>query len=220
MTEVLAALKDVSTAELERIVEARKKQETDAEKAKREAYEKNKNNLVYALCHFGIQLNDELLEFKQKAFNELRKFYEEMKAYGDVKEANKGNFSIKSADGKYMIKYSRQAIGSFDERANLAEQKLREFLAETVKKREKAIYELVMGLLERNKLSGDFDSNNIQKLYKLEDKFDHPLWKESIKLFKESFNETGTNYYARFFAQDSTGKFKNIDLNFSSLNVD
>ena len=59
---------------------------------------------------------------------EMNDFYNQMQEYGDVSTGNKGNFSIKSADGRKRVDFKKQTISAFDERAALADHKLKNFL--------------------------------------------------------------------------------------------
>lgn len=217
--ETPKTLDQYSVEELKKLIADKEEEERKEKERKRKLYEDRKYKLVDYLLEDAKEVQTEVKDFKQTCFNLLREFYESMKQYGDVAEANKGNFSIKNANGDKKVEFCRQVISSFDERANIAEIKLKEFLLDFVKKKDQPIYELVMSLLERNSVTGDFDSRNIQKLYKIEDKFTDPRWKEAISLFKESFQESGTNFYVRFYEMDSTGKWQTIQLNFSAIDV-
>lgn len=204
--------------QLEAILEARKKQAQNAEKAKRRAYEKRRNDLVEMLVDEAAVLNIVIGEFKGKAFKTLGNFYNAMQEYGDVRDGNKGNFTIKNEKGDRIITFRHQIIKGFDERATLAEKKLKEFLETTVKVKSRDVYDLVTSLLERNS-QGDYDIGLINRLYAIEDKFDHPAWKESIALFKQSYNETNTANYINFYTVDSNGNKQAINLQFASAKI-
>jgi hypothetical protein len=139
-----------------------------------------------------------------------------MLEYGDIRKGkdNKGSFEIKNEQFKIVV--ASQVKKSFDERSILAEEKLKEFLLIFVKKKNRSIYNLVMALLERNSITGDFDITNINRLYKMENDFDDPNWVEAIKLFKESFNATGTTIYVRFYERNANNGWGLINLNFSN----
>ena len=119
---------------------------------------------------------------------------------------------------QYKIEFSSQVNKCFDERAELAEVKLKEFLATFVKKKDKPAYELVMALLERNDKTGDFDINLINRLYKMRDRFDNPLWIEALDMFQESYCPYGTAQYIKFSSKnpDNNG-WDAILLDFAKL---
>ncbi len=202
--------------ELLAIAEQKEKEEAAAKRAE---YENQKHNIVDNLISGAYVIHQELSAFKHDAFTILRGFYKTMKEYADLKDTNKGSFRIKNADGTKMVEFSRQVTSGFDERAVAAEEMLKDFLSDFVKKKDKAIYELVIGLLDRNRATGELDIKNINKLYRMEDKFDDQRWKKAIALFKESYQESSTSFYVRFYENDGTGKPQAIQLNFSAINV-
>lgn len=211
-------LSEFTDEQLEAIIEARKKQAQNAEKAKRRAYENRRNKLTEELVDDASVLSLMIADFKSKAFASLGDFYNAMQEYGDLKEGNKGGFTIKNDNGDRIITFRHQTNKGFDERATLAEKKLKEFLETTVKVKAREVYELVTSLLERNS-QGDYDIGLINRLYTIEDKFDHPLWVEAIKLFKESYNETNTANYVNFYIVDADGNKQTVNLQFSSAKV-
>lgn len=215
--QAAANLTALSTRELEKALEARKAKETAEHEARRNEYEAEKAALISNLGNTALITAEALKEFKANAMDNVRNFRAKLLEYGQLRkgEANKGNFEIKNDD--FKITFSSQVRKCFDERSELAEEKLKSFLGSFVKKRDKDLHDLVLSLLERNPKSGDLDISNIQRLYKLEDRFDNDDWREAIRLFKESYNPEGTAYYVRFFQRDEDNAWKLINLNFSSL---
>lgn len=215
--QAAANLNALTTRDLEKALAARKAQENAEREAKRSEYETEKDALITALGATALSTADTLKEFKHKAMDDVRGFRAKLLEYGQLRkgEANKGNFEIKN--DSYKVTFSSQVRKCFDERSELAEEKLKKFLGSFVKKRDKDLHDLVLSLLERNPKSGDLDISNIQRLYKLEDRFDNDDWREAIRLFKESYNPEGTAYYVRFFTKDEDNAWQLINLNFSSL---
>lgn len=215
--QAAANLIALSTRELEKALEARKAKETAERDARRNEYETEKAALISKLGNTALITAEALKDFKANAMDNVRNFRTKLLEYGQLRkgEANKGNFEIKNDD--FKITFSSQVRKCFDERSELAEEKLKSFLGSFVKKRDKDLHDLVLSLLERNPKSGDLDISNIQRLYKLEDRFDNDDWREAIRLFKESYNPEGTAYYVRFFQRDEDNAWKLINLNFSSL---
>ena len=90
-------------------------------------------------------------------------------------------------------------VKGFDERADLAAERLIDYLKRYMKQSEKGaddpMYQMAMTLLERNK-AGDLDYKSISKLYELEDKFDSE-YAEIMRLFKEAnvVQKNAINYY-------------------------
>lgn len=215
--QAAANLTALSTRDLEKALAQRKAQENAEREARRSEYETEKDELINTLGTTAIATADTLRTFKQSAMENVRGFRAKLLEYGQLRkgEANKGNFEIKN--DSFKITFSSQVRKCFDERSELAEEKLKKFLGSFVKKRDKDLHDLVLSLLERNPKSGDLDISNIQRLYKLEDRFDNDDWREAIRLFKESYNPDGTAYYVRFFNKDEQNGWQLINLNFASI---
>ncbi len=210
-------LSQLSTEQLEALLREKKKAQEEELAAKRKAYETDRDKLINFLGHHAIQCVRSIQTLKDAAMNQLPAFRGRMLQYGDLRrgENNKGSFEIKN--DRFKIVFSSQINKRFDERAQLAEARLKKFLETTVKKRDKEIYQLVSSLLERNDKTGDYDIDLINRLYKLEDKFDNEDWREAIRMFKEAYNPTGTAQYVRFFRMLENGSWEPIVLDFAKL---
>jgi hypothetical protein len=215
-TKKETATAEMTTEQLEQLLNDRKQQEREAAAAARAEYEAIRNKNINTLAIHAVNLSKALAEFKASSAYALESFKNMMLEYGDIRKGkdNKGSFEIKNEQFKIVV--ASQVKKSFDERSILAEEKLKEFLLIFVKKKNRSIYNLVMALLERNSITGDFDITNINRLYKMENDFDDPNWVEAIKLFKESFNATGTTIYVRFYERNANNGWGLINLNFSN----
>lgn len=202
-------------AELERRQAAKK----DAEKKAKEDYEAKRDTLVRELLQGAIDLNSEMAFFKNFAVNELEKFYTEAKQYGDVRSNSKGGFSLRSADGNYKVMLERNTKAEYDERADMAEALLREFLTAMVKKRDQQAYNIITALLQRGK-DGRFNPAAVAALLKMEDDFNDERWNKAMKLFKESHNNILIAMNVSFYRKNSMGKDISIPLTFASLPVE
>lgn len=207
----------LSTEELEKALAEKKQAEKAAAEEQRKQYEGEKENIINSLGKKAEGISSQLNEFKVICFTDIEGFRQKMLAYGDIKNGknNKGNFEIKNDN--YKIIYSSQPKQEFDERSELAEEKLKKFLSSFVRKRDKQLYELIMSMLERNSKTGALDISNINRLYKMEDKFDDQDWRDALRLFKESYNITGTNIYVRVYKHNDRNGWDLINLNFSSI---
>jgi len=211
------ALADISYEELEELLNEKKAFATKQAQDKRSKYEQRREALLIDLCQFAIGLRGQMLDLKLEAFSDMAKFRLEMLAYGEIRggENNKGSFELKN--DLYKIKYTSQVNKCFDERAELAEEKLKKFLSSFVKKNDKSAYDLIVTLLERNK-TGDFDFDLINRLYKMKDRFQNPLWVEALEMFMESYSPNGTAQYIQFFTKNATNNsWEAVVLDFAKL---
>lgn len=202
-------------AELDRRQEAKKRQ---AIKAK-EKYEGDRDELVKKMCGSALYIHQIMREFKTESIHKLDDFHAIAKAYGDIRSTSKGGFSLRSSDGEYKISYDRNTMVEYDERADLAEAQLRDFLAHMVKKKDSRAYEIITALLERGK-SGKFNPIAINSLLKMEDKFNDPRWVKAMQLFKESHDVLLISYSVSFYTKDAeTGKDEIVRLSLPSIPI-
>lgn len=212
---------DIDELTLEQIEELaekkRKKMKADLEKG-RIKYEEDKDHLIHQQILVARHINASLMEFKKGASEALSKFYHRMMEYGGVKKGNKGSFQIETSDDNMRIVYSRNVTFGFDERGDIAAEKIKMWVETMVKKKDKDFYNFVISLLDKSKQDG-YDPRNIHKLYKFENKFDHQLYQEGIALFKEAYKEMSSTYYIRYFEKDKEGKWQSIQLNWSAIEI-
>lgn len=213
-------LSELSPQELQAALkEANKKARENRDKQQKQ-YEKEREELILELMEDAIAVGRLMQHLKSKSMERLTAFRGKMLEYGQLRkgEANKGTFEIKT--GRYKIQFTNHEIKGFDERATMAEAKLKLFLANTVKKRDLQLHDLILSLISRNHKSGDFDIALINRLYQMEDRFDDANWKEAIKLFKESFVANKTAQYVRFFVRKGEGdQWEAINLDFAKISA-
>ncbi|NDG53898.1 MAG: DUF3164 family protein, partial [Flavobacteriia bacterium] len=107
--------------------------------------------------------------------------------YGKIRSNSKGGFSVTDKNDTMRVTRRRDTEPVWDERSGKAVELIKEFLGDAIKKRDIKMYEILMSFLERN-ANGDLEYGRVMDLYKHEDKFDDPRWKEGLKLIKESFS--------------------------------
>jgi len=165
--------------------------------AKRESYEAIRNQFVHDVQEKVEGVEAEVTGFKKWLDEETAAFTQVMREYGAVKSESQQSYTITSGDFKLEVKFNK--VKGFDERADLAAERLVDYLKRYMEQSEKGVedpmYQMAMTLLERNK-TGDLDYKSISKLYELEDKFDEE-YAEIMRLFKEAnvVQTTATNYY-------------------------
>lgn len=210
------SVNNLSTNELEQILKSRKESEAkQLEKAKLQ-YEKNRDEKVENMIVTAKCLFRELGEFKQFMHIEMDEQALRLSEYGKIRSNSKGGFSISNADDTMRVKRRRDTEPSWDERSSKAVELIKEFLSDTIKKRDLKLHEILLSFLERN-ANGDLEYSRVMDLYKHEDKFDDPRWKEGLRLMKESFSNHLKGFGYEFKYKDENGKWHNIVLNFSSL---
>ena len=165
--------------------------------AKRETYEALRGEFMYDVLTRVNDVEQTVSGFKKWLDGEVTAFTKVMREYGAVKNESQQSYTITDGDFKLEVKFNK--VKGFDERADLAAERLVDYLKRYMESSEKGVedpmYQMAMTLLERNK-TGDLDYKSISKLYELEDKFDGE-YAEIMQLFKEAnvVQTTATNYY-------------------------
>ena len=186
--------------------------------AKRETYEALRGEFMYDVLTRVNDVEQTVSGFKKWLDGEVTAFTKVMREYGAVKNDGQQSYTITDGDFKLEVKFNK--VKGFDERADLAAERLVDYLKRYMEASEKGVedpmYQMAMTLLERNK-TGDLDYKSISKLYELEDKFDGE-YAEIMQLFKEAnvVQNTATNYY--FSKRDpENGVWSRIEPSFCRL---
>ena len=188
---------------------------------KRDAYEGLRHEFMEKVKENLIDVIGDTKSFKQWLAKEVLAFTAIMRQYGQVKYDAQRSYTI--TDGDFRLLIASNKVKGFDERADLAAERLVNYLKEYMQKSEKGkddpMYQLAMTLLERNQ-AGDLDYKSISKLYELEDKFGDSEYSDIMTLFKESnvVQKTAVNYY--FFERDpELGFWRRMEPSFCRMVV-
>lgn len=186
--------------------------------AKRETYEALRGQFMNDVLTRVNDVEQTVSGFKKWLDGEVTAFTKVMREYGAVKNDGQQSYTITDGDFKLEVKFNK--VKGFDERADLAAERLVDYLKRYMAASEKGVedpmYQMAMTLLERNK-TGDLDYKSISKLYELEDKFDEE-YAEIMQLFKEAnvVQNTATNYYFSK-CNAETGVWTRIEPSFCRL---
>lgn len=211
-------LKGLSTEQQEELLRTLTANKQQSELDKRNAYESIRTS-------FGRNVKDEVVrvalsvkKFRDWLDKESEGFKEVMAEYGKLRSKEQRGYTLVVDDFKLEVK--SQDVKGFDERAELAAQRLMEYLGAYIDKSEKGeddpMYQLCMNLLERNR-NGKFNYTSISKLYQLEGKFNDEEYTSIMNLFRESnvTKETVVSYY--FSQKGEDGVWRKIEPSFCRL---
>lgn len=211
-------LKGLSAEQQEELLRTLTAQQQQSELDKRNAYESIRTS-------FGRNVKDEVVrvalsvkKFRDWLDKESEGFKEVMAEYGKLRSKEQRGYTLVVDDFKLEVK--SQDVKGFDERAELAAQRLMEYLGAYIDKSEKGeddpMYQLCMNLLERNR-NGKFNYTSISKLYQLEGKFNDEEYTSIMNLFRESnvTKETVVSYY--FSQKGEDGAWRKIEPSFCRL---
>jgi hypothetical protein len=211
-------LSKLSQAEKDELLRKLSAEKTEAENQKKEAYENLRTDFVTRVKSRFMAYVEAGKEFKTWLRGEAESWFEIMREYGKLKSADQLSFTISDDDFKMQVKGAK--VKGFDERADIAEKRLVDFLKEWVKNSEKGekdpMYKLAMMMIQRND-AGDLDYKSISRLYELESDFNSPEYSEIMRLFKESNVVEATAIHFYFETKDKYNIWSKCEPSFNRM---
>ena len=211
-------ISNLSKEERAELLHALKKQEKEDSINRREAYVTLRHQFAFDVESKLMPVVNNVAGFREWLESESGAFRNVMRDYGQLRRGEEqASFSV--VDGNFKLEVKSNKVKSFDERADMAAERLINYLKDYVGRTDKGVddpmYQLAMTLLERNK-QGDLDYKSISKLYELESRFDEE-YAAIMQLFKESnvVYKTAVNYY--FYKRDENGVWRRVEPSFCRL---
>ncbi len=199
---------------LQKLSEAKKKEENQ----RKEAYENIRKDFIERTkerFHHYVQAGK---EFRMWLENESEAYFEILREYGKLKRDDQLGFKVNDDDFKMIVKGAK--VKKFDERADIAEKRLVDFLKEWVKNSEKGekdpMYKLAIMMIQRNE-KGDLDYKSISRLYELESDFNSLEYTEIMNLFKESNTVEGTAIHFYFETKNKYNIWSKVEPSFNRM---
>lgn len=211
-------LSQISSADLEILLEQKREQEHALKINRRSAYEGIRADVVLRIEQKVRQVVSDVMGLFAYVSDETEAFRAVMAEYGMLLRDNQLSFTLQ--EGNFKVEVKTNKVKKFDERADVAASRLIEFLRAWIAGKEKGtedpMYQLAVTMIERNKY-GDLDYKSISKLYDLEEKFNNPEYSAIMSLFKEAHlvDTTATNFY--FWQKNSMGVWVKLEPSFNRL---
>lgn len=211
---------NLSREEKAKLLKQLREEEKTESQSRRDAYEGLRHQFMFDVESKLMPVVDDVQGFYDWLVGESQAFRDTMREYGQLRlrqGEETSTFSV--VDGNFKLEVKSNKVKSFDERADLAAERLIDYLKEYIGHTDKGVddpmYQMAMTLLERNR-QGDLDYKSISKLYELESRFDEE-YAAIMQLFKESnvVYKTATNYY--FYKRDENGVWRRIEPSFCRL---
>ena len=210
-------LKSLSAQDRKELLKQLQQEEKENKRNRRDAYEGLRAQFMLEVKNRLFPVVDDVKVFRDWVEKEAASFRDLMRDYGQLRKDDQASFTIVDGDMKLEVRSNK--VKSFDERANLAAERLVDYLKRYAMSRELGtddpMYQLGMTMIERNR-QGDLDYKSVSKLYELEDRFDSE-YTEIMDLFRESnvVYKTAVNYY--FHKRDENGVWHRIEPSFCRL---
>lgn len=212
-------LKNLNAQERKELMkELAKQEEADRKKLEKEKklYEAEKHSFVNKMFTKAESVYEMLLALKEELSEGMEAHSVKLNNYGKIRSNSKGGFHIENSENTLRVKRVRDTEPTWDERAIKATLLIKEFLKDTVKKRDLQTFEMLMVFLERNK-QGDLELSRVMDLLQFEEKFEDERWKEGLRLLKESYKNVLKGYGFLFQKKGNDGKWESLTLNFSRI---
>lgn len=207
----------LSTEELEKVIEHRKKTEKAKLEKERKDYEDEKDADLAKFQKLAQEISEKQAEFKNLCHERFEFHQKKLNNYGKIKSNSKGGFHMLSSDLTVKGKRRRDTTPTWDERSLKGLELIHAFLYDTVKKRDKVMFEMLIAFLIKNQ-KGDLDYPSVMNLLKFENEFKDERWLEGCRLLKEGYSTYFKGYqYDIEVLDDKSGKYKRIELNFSAI---
>ena len=161
-------LKSLSVQDRKELLKQLQQEEKENKRNRRDAYEGLRAQFMLEVKNKLFPVVDDVKAFRDWVEKEAASFRDLMRDYGQLRKDDQASFTIVDGDMKLEVRSNK--VKSFDERANLAAERLVDYLKRYAMSRELGtddpMYQLGMTMIERNR-QGDLDYKSVSKLYEL-----------------------------------------------------
>lgn len=196
-----------------------KEEENNEKISRREAFEGIQAKFIYDVKKRFMEYLQHGKDFMSWLRGESEAYMEVLKEYGKLKRGDEQlGFGVRDEDFKMEVKGCR--VKGFDDRADIAEKRLVDFLNEWIGEsddnRKNPMYKLAMKMIQRNE-AGDLDFKSISALYDLEEDFNSTEYSEIMSLFRESNTVEGTVIKFYFWRKDKYNNWSKVEPSFNRM---
>jgi len=215
-TEKKVDVSDFTDAQLEAALAKRKAEKRELQEKERTSYEAQRNQFVARMVERALELERIIGQFKNECHAGMEEQEAKLQAYGKMPSKSKGGFSLTDTDGILRITRTRNTEPRWDERSLKGVEILEQFLADTIKKRSKKAYHMLMKFMKRNE-NGHLEYNKVMLLLQEENLYDDAEWVEGLRLIKEGYSNHLKAYGYELKTRTAEDGWSTIPLNFSSI---
>ena len=130
-----------------------------------------------------------------------------------IRDNAKGGYSLTTIDKSIKVEVRISETIHFDDRINLAQELIKQYLEEVTKDANPDLATLVNNAFKSNK--NGLDVKSIIGLFKLT--ITHTKWVQAMELLKQSMQVNNTKRYMRIFKKDDQGDYQQVKLDFSNV---
>lgn len=168
----------------------------------------------------AVKLQNQMIDFKVKAFEECYGFVDLLRQKYDMERitSKSGTVTLKSFDGTKVVEIQVAKLISFDQKLNLAKEKIDEYLTLKTDGADAEIQTLITRAFDVK--NGKVDAKQILSLKAYP--ITHELWKEAMSMIDDAIEIVGTKSYIRFKHRKNDevdGSLENIVLDIAGLEI-
>jgi hypothetical protein len=183
--------------------------------AKIKPIDRDRDQVVRALCEQAKKASAALMGFKTTAMQAVTEFVQRSLAEYDARHGGKkGNITLISFDGRYKIVRAMQETLVFDERLQVAQSLIAECIGTWSKGSNDNIKVLVNQAFQVDK-TGSINTGRVLGLRAL--KIDDEKWLKAMAAISDSTRTVSTKAHIRFYERDSQGEYYPIALDVASV---
>jgi hypothetical protein len=203
--------------EIRQYLDSQEKEKKAAAIKKKEQREAEKNAFVTAAIAQFVAANELLSKLKEETLKGAKQLYQQMFTdAGKEFKADWKNFTLKSTDGRMKLVVERQERFEFTEEAIVHINAIKDLFRAKFEGRNKGFYNLLDSLLMRN-AKGDYDAKLLTKVRSQVSKLDDAQLSDEFNKLVECQRVAGSALYCRAYQLDENGKWKDVNVQFSSL---
>ncbi|MNZ24543.1 hypothetical protein D3C78_416910 [compost metagenome] len=175
-----------------------------------------RDRLVRHLVDRASELSGELADFKAVAFGDIDAFVDlSVEQYGAKVGGKKGNVSLLSFDGRYMVKKAVQESIAFDERLHAARALIDECLHEWTEGARPEVVTLVNDAF-RTDTKGEIRTARVLALRRLE--IQDQRWQRAMQAIGEACQVVGSKSYVRVYERiGDSDQYRQISLDIAGV---
>ena len=169
-----------------------------------------RDELVREIAANAKRLNQELVRFKKKTFEDIQALIDlSFEKYKVKVGGGDGNVQLLSFDGRYKVQRAVQKYIRFDERLLAAKALIDECLSDWTKDARAELHTLVNDVFQVDK-EGNISTTRVLSLRRL--KINDPRWADAMTALSDAVQVTGSKSYVRIYERDADGVAKQIAL--------
>lgn len=214
-------MKELSQEERKRIAEeylADRAKENRKKELEKERYEKRRDKFVSSNFAKLQKLSNQMLELKNKIFQEAAEIIEIKNEMFSVKDGRRSD-TFTTASGSISIKLGNRVYEGWDDKAEIGIEKVKQYLTSLSKDEETAVLvETVLGLLAKDR-KGTLKASKVLELQRIANKIKDPLFLEGIQMISDAYRPNPSCLFIEVRYKDEQGVERSLPLSMSAMDI-